>query len=177
MARDIDIALLRAFTSVVETGSVTGAARLLGRTQAAVSLQIKRLEEQLGSELFVREHRRFALTGAGERLLAGAQRMVADNDQLWNAMTTPVFKGKVKLGVPMDILPTYIPPVLRRFNQAWPEVEVSVECRNSMDLLEALDRGEVDVTLTTDTEAHSNGTRLTQTLRLELFPLDGGQAL
>lgn len=167
MARDIDIALLRAFTSVVETGSVTGAARLLGRTQAAVSLQIKRLEDQLGAELFAREHRRLALTGVGERLVAGARRMVETNDELWNAMTTPTFTGAVRLGVPMDILPTYIPPVLRRFNQACPEVEVTVECRNSLELLQALDRGEIDVALTTDMEGQASGPRQTETLRLD----------
>lgn len=165
MPRDIDIALLRAFASVVETGSVTGAARLLGRTQAAVSLQIKRLEEQLGIELFDRAHRRLTLTAAGERLKGGAERLVAMNDELWSAMTTPAFKGSVRLGVPMDILPTYIPPVLRRFNQAWPQVEVTVECRNSSDLLEALERGEVDLTLTTDTEEHKASGRITETLR------------
>ncbi len=165
MARDIDIALLRAFTSVVETGSVTGAARLLGRTQAAVSLQIKRLEEQLGVALFAREHRKLTLTAAGERLVAGAEKLVTANDELWTAMTKPAFRGAVRLGVPMDILPTYIPPVLRRFNQGWPQVEVTVECRNSSDLLEALDRGEVDVTLTTDTHEHLAGARITETLR------------
>ncbi len=167
MPRDIDIALLRAFTSVVETGSVTGAARLLGRTQAAVSLQIKRLEDQLGVELFAREHRRLALTAAGERLVAGAHKLVEMNDELWSAMTTPAFKGSVSLGVPMDIIPTYIPPVLRRFNQAWPHVEVSVDCRNSYDLLEAVDRGEIDLALTTDTGDHQPGARLTETLRMD----------
>lgn len=67
MNRDIDIALLRAFTAVVDTGSVTAAARLLNRTQAAVSLQIKRLEDMLGQPLFDREHRRLTLAPAGER--------------------------------------------------------------------------------------------------------------
>lgn len=148
--RDIDIALLRAFAAVVETGSVTSAARLLNRTQAAVSLQIKRLEDLLGVELFARTHKKLRLAAAGERLLAHAQRMVALNDEVWQAMTTPAFKGQVRLGVPMDIVATYIPSILRRFNQAWPKVEVTVECRNSHDLFVALEAGQVDLTLTTD---------------------------
>ena len=94
--RDIDISLLRAFTTVVETGSVTAAARLLNRTQAAVSLQIKRLEETLGQELFRREHRRLALSSAGETLIGAAQRMVAANDALWRQMTTPAFEGEIR---------------------------------------------------------------------------------
>jgi DNA-binding transcriptional LysR family regulator len=60
MIRDIDVALLRAFLMVVDTGGVTTASRLLNRTQAAVSQQIKRLEELFGAELFLREHKRWS---------------------------------------------------------------------------------------------------------------------
>lgn len=163
MARDIDISLLRAFLAVVETGSVTSAARLLNRTQAAVSLQIRRLEDMLGTELFEREHKRLVLGPAGERLLASAQRLVSLNDQIWGAMTTPSFEGKVHLGVPVDIVSVYIPPVLRRFNQAWPRVEVSLSCRNSNELLQDLEAGSIDLTLTTDTLSDPGG----ETLRLD----------
>ncbi|MEM6497166.1 MAG: LysR family transcriptional regulator, partial [Pseudomonadota bacterium] len=116
MPRDIDISLLRAFIAVVDTGSVTGAARLLNRTQAAVSQQIKRLEELFGTELFAREHKRITLALDGERLLAQAQKIVALNDETWGLMTTPSFRGEVRLGVPMDIVAHYTPPILRRFN-------------------------------------------------------------
>jgi DNA-binding transcriptional LysR family regulator len=167
MARDIDIALLRAFTAVIETGSVTAAARLINRTQAAVSLQIKRLEDQLGVELFLREHKKLRLAAAGERLLAHAQKLVTLNDEVWAAMTTPAFQGKVRLGVPMDIVGTYIPSILRRFNQAWPRVEVTVDCQNSHDLLQALDAGEVDITLTTDESRLGSVARRTETLRMD----------
>lgn len=167
MPRDIDVGLLRAFSAVIETGSVTGAARLLNRTQAAVSLQIKRLEDQLGVELFLREHRRLRLTTSGERMLAGAQKIVRLNDELWSAMTTPAVRGEVRLGVPMDIIQTYVPAVLRRFNQAWPQVDVTVDCRNSYDLLLAIDNGEVDVALTTDDTIIKSSTRLTETLRMD----------
>jgi DNA-binding transcriptional LysR family regulator len=152
MIRDIDMSLLRAFSTVVETGSVTAAARLLNRTQAAVSLQIKRLEEQFDKALFEREHRRLRLTPAGERLVAAAQRMVALNDELFGQMTTPDFAGEVRFGVPTDIVPIYIPPILRRFNQTWPRVRVTLQTGNSFHLLEAMKRGEIDLTLTTDAE-------------------------
>ena len=150
MNRDIDIALLRAFTSVIDTGSVTAAARLLNRTQAAVSLQIKRLEDLLGLPLFQREHRRLTLTPAGERLLANAQRLVALNDAVFGQMTTREFEGEVRFGVPTDIVRTYIPPVLRRFNTAWPRVRVSLQLGNSHHLQDSYERGEIDLTLTTD---------------------------
>ena len=150
MPRDIDISLLRAFIAVVDTGSVTGAARLLNRTQAAVSQQIKRLEEQFGTELFSREHKRITLALNGERLLAQAQKIVALNDETWGLMTTPSFRGEVRLGVPMDIVAHYTPPILRRFNNAWPHVLVSLQAGNSHELLEELDNGDIDLTLTTD---------------------------
>lgn len=175
MPRDIDVGLLRAFSAVIETGSVTGAARLLNRTQAAVSLQIKRLEDQLGVELFLREHRRLRLTKSGERMLAGAHKIVSLNDELWSAMTTPAVRGEVRLGVPMDIIQTYVPAVLRRFNQAWPQVDVTVDCRNSYDLLLAIDNGEVDVALTTDDTIIKSSTRLTETLRMDRLVWVGAQ--
>jgi DNA-binding transcriptional LysR family regulator len=150
MNRDIDIALLRAFTAVVDTGSVTAAARLLNRTQAAVSLQIKRLEDMLGQALFEREHRRLTLAPAGERLLANAQRLVALNDAVFGQMTTREFEGEVRFGVPTDIVRTYIPPILRRFNAAWPRVRVSMQLGNSRHLLDAYDAGRLDLTFTTD---------------------------
>ncbi len=150
MLRDFDVSLLRAFNAVVETGSVTAAARLLNRTQAAVSLQIKRLEDGLGQELFRREHRRLTLTPAGEKLIGPATDLIALNDATWGQMTTPEFEGEVRFGVPGDIVPTYIPPILRRFNAAWPSVRVTLHARYSHHLVVACEKGEIDLALTTD---------------------------
>ena len=150
MIRDLDVGLLRAFLAVVETGSITAAARLLNRTQAAVSQQIKRLEELIQTELFQREHKRVHLNPAGERLVAKARNIVSLNDETWGLMTTPQYKGTVRLGIPSDIVSTYAPPILRRFAQAWPHVQVSLVCGASIDLIRKLDRNEVDLTLTTE---------------------------
>ncbi|NOU08007.1 MAG: LysR family transcriptional regulator [Hyphomicrobiaceae bacterium] len=150
MIRDVDISLLRAFVAVVDTGSVTAAARLLNRTQAAVSLQIKRLEETLGQTLFLREHRKLTLSLSGERLLSHAQRMVALNDTLVGQLTTPEFEGEVRFGVPSDIVRTYIPPILRRFNAAWPRVRITLQIGNTQQLVEDFQAGRLDLTLATD---------------------------
>jgi DNA-binding transcriptional LysR family regulator len=160
MTRDIDVALLRAFIAVVESGGVTAAARSLNRTQAAVSLQIKRLEELLGTELFEREHKRLSLGPAGERLLGSAKRLVALNDDIWGAMTTPDFEGEVSLGVPYDIVTSLIPPVLQRFNKAWPRIQVALECKSSQLLLEDMAEGKIDLTLTTEISAGAGGETL-----------------
>lgn len=152
MRRDLDLTILRAFLAVVETGSVTGAARLLNRTQAAVSLQIKRLEETLDQELFERGHKRLTLAPAGEQLIGLAQRLLSMNDEVIDTMTTPSFEGEVRLGIPVDLIVTYAAPILRRFNSKWPGVRVSLVAANSHDLTEALERGQLDLALTTDLE-------------------------
>src|SRR6478736_5031760 len=118
MRRNIDIGLLRAFIAVVETGSVTDAASLLNLTQAAVSQQLKRLEELFGTELFERHHKRLTLKPNGERLVAHAHRLISHNDEVWGAMSAPAYAGEVRVGVPHDIVGTYLPPILRRFDKA-----------------------------------------------------------
>lgn len=163
MSRDLDISLLRAFSAVVETGSVTAAARLLSRTQAAVSLQIKRLEDIVGQLLFERGHRRLTLTPAGERLIAQAQRIVSLNDELFTQMTTPEFEGEIRFGVPTDIVQTYVPPILRRFSKAWPRVRLSPTLGNSFHLLELFRHGDLDLAMTTDTRLGPGG----ETLRVD----------
>jgi DNA-binding transcriptional LysR family regulator len=163
MSRDLDISLLRAFSAVVETGSVTAAARMLNRTQAAVSLQIKRLEDSIAQQLFDRGHRRLSLTPAGERLIAQAQRIVAMNDELMTQMTTPDFEGEIRFGVPTDIVQTYMPPILRRFSKAWPRVRLAPRLGNSFHLLDLFRHGDLDLALTTDTRLGAGG----ETLRVD----------
>lgn len=150
MARDLDVTLLRAFLAVVDTGSVTGAAKLLNRTQAAVSQQLKRLEDALATILFDRTGRTLALTPAGEQLLGQARRLVALNDEVYGMMTTPSFDGEVRLGIPMDVVPTYAPTILKRFALAWPQVRVQLMSGNTVQLLAALKTGDLDITLTTE---------------------------
>jgi DNA-binding transcriptional LysR family regulator len=160
MRRDIDIALLRAFVAVVETGSVTGAASLLNLTQAAVSQQVKRLEEMFAAELFERHHKRLTLKPNGERLMAHAQRMIALNDEVWGAMTAPAHEGEVRLGVPHDIVGPYLPSILRRFDKAWPRVRVSLICTTTPQLHELLRGGGIDLTLTTEERCGRHGETL-----------------
>jgi DNA-binding transcriptional LysR family regulator len=158
MPHNIDTSLLRAFVAAAETGGMTTAARLVNLTQAAVSQQVKRLEEMFGRQLFERDRRGLRLTASGERLLVRAQRLLALNDEVWALMTAPNFKGEVRLGVPHDIVGPYMPPVLRSFGQAWPGVRVSLVCSTTPKLLRALARREVDMTLTT--ECDGNGETL-----------------
>lgn len=160
MRRDIDISLLRAFVAVVESGSVTRAAGVLNLTQAAVSQQLKRLEELFGTALFERQHKRLTLAPSGERLMAHAQRLIALNDEVWTSISAPAYEGEVRLGVPHDLVGPYLPPVLRRFDKAWPRVRVTLACLNTQVLLGMLRKGEVDLTLTTEQTCRANGETL-----------------
>ena len=157
MTREIDLSLIRAFVAVAETGGMTAAGRHLNLTQAAVSQQIKRLEEQFGTALFDRSQRKLGLTPSGERLRAHAERMLALNEEVWGLMTSPGFEGRVRLGVPHDIIGVFMPPILRNFAKAWPRVDVSLVCSNTTVLLQALDQGEVDLILTTEARSSERG--------------------
>ncbi|MEZ5925601.1 MAG: LysR substrate-binding domain-containing protein [Hyphomicrobiaceae bacterium] len=150
MRRDIDIALLRAFVAVSETGGMTSAGRVLNLTQAAISQQIKRLEELMQVELVDRSEKQLRLTSAGERLLAPAQRLIALNDEVFATMIKPEFEGEVRLGVPHDIVGVYMPAVLRAFQQAHPRVRISLHASTTPKLIDLMQKGEIDLTLTTE---------------------------
>ena len=150
MARDLDLSLLRSFVAVAETGGMTAAGRRLNLTQAAVSQQIKRLEGELSATLFDRGQRRLELTPAGERLVGHAGRILALGDEIRAMMTTPEAEGEVRLGVPHDIIGPFMPQVLRGFAEAWPLVEVSLDCAPSVTLRQRLTAGEIDLALTTE---------------------------
>ena len=160
MRRNIDTSLLRSFVAVAETGSMTTAAKQLHLTQAAVSQQIKRLEELFDRPLFEREQRRLALTSSGGMLLAKAPRLLAMNDEIWATMTAPEFVGEVRLGVPGDIISAYIPPILKSFDKAWPDVRVFIVAGVTIDLQEQLKNGTIDLCLTTEENPKKGGERL-----------------
>src|SRR5260221_7113382 len=175
MRNDLDIAWLRAFLAVVETGGVTRAAAALGVSQAAASQQIKRLEEALDCRLFERQGRKLVLAPAGEQLLAQARRLLALNDEVWSSMRAPAFEGEVRLGVPYDIIGSFVPPILRRFAKAQPRVRVSLVCEDSRVVRAQLRSGGVDLALTTETEGGRHGETL-RTDRLGWVGVPGGEA-
>lgn len=156
-SRNIDVALLRAFVAVVETGSVTRAAHLLSLTQAAVSQQLKRLEELFGVELFDRTNRALRTSANGERLVPYAQSMLTMNDALWGLMSKPHYEGELRVGVPHDLVEPNIPPVLKRFDRAWPRVHVTLISGITVDLLAALEAGDLDVALSTQPATPKDG--------------------
>jgi len=160
MPRNIDTALLRAFAVVAETGGMTKAAQHLSLTQAAVSQQVKRLEESFGCVLVERDRRGFRLTPNGERLLVRARRLLAINDEIWSTMLAPQFSGEIRLGIPSDIVRAYLPPLLRSFHAAWPMVRVTLVCDTSERVKSAARSGAIDLAMTTEAGCEADGEAL-----------------
>src|SRR3712207_5360444 len=99
---NLDLDLVRAFVTIAEVKSFTRAGERLGRTQSAISLQIRRLEERLGVSLFARDPRRVVLTPEGEAVLPRARRLLRMNDDLVAELQADDLEGEVRLGAPED---------------------------------------------------------------------------
>ena len=144
----LDPDLLRSFVFIAEEGSFTRAGQRAGRTQSAVSMQLQRLEQQLGQTLVARARGGAVhLTTHGQFLLDRARELLALNDQIWTSFRAPVVQGTVRLGTPDDYAFRYLPTILKWFAETHPSVEVDVLCLPSVDLVERLRAGELDLTL------------------------------
>ena len=144
---DLDLDLLRCFVQVAERGGFTAAGQVLGLTQSAVSLKVKRLEEVLGRPVLARTSRRSSLTREGETLLAYARRMLALNDEAVRRMIAPPVTGRLRLGVADHFIPRSLAPVLARFVALFPDVILEVEVGRSHELRAEAQAGRLDLVL------------------------------
>ncbi|MCG2626918.1 LysR family transcriptional regulator [Bradyrhizobium sp. WYCCWR 13023] len=126
-ASDLDPDLLRAFLAVAEHRSFTRAADQLNRTQSAVSVQVRRLEERLGTKLFQRNRSGVVPTAAGQELRAYAQRILALHAEAVGALHGRKPEAVIRLGVMDDYGTIVIPPLLADFAKSHPTVRVEVE--------------------------------------------------
>jgi DNA-binding transcriptional LysR family regulator len=145
----LDIRMLRSLISVVETGSITETARLLGRTQPAITLQLQRLEELTGKAIFIHQGRRLFLTSEGETVLNYAKSILGLHDELLSQLASPDIEGHVVLGTPDLYAAFMLPSILRIFRTAFPRVQVELNCSLSTPLVGRVKRGEVDIALVT----------------------------
>lgn len=149
----LDIDVLRTFVAIADTGSFSSAANAVFRTPSAVSMQIKKLEEQLGVAVFDRDARSVTLTGDGEILLGYARRLLALNREAVSKFVAPTVTGIVRLGSPDDIGECVLPLVLKRFAETHPGVTVDVVIDQSSNLRKRLDERRLDVTLVNISQA------------------------
>ncbi len=149
MIPNLDIDQLKTFLAIADTGSFTRAADEVNKTQSAVSMQMKRLEESIGRSLFVRDGRGSRFSSDGERFVEQARKIVAMNDEIVATFTKPELTGSVRFGTPDDYADLFLPEVLGRFARSHPQVMVDVECLPSERLMEKIKRADIDLALVT----------------------------
>src|ERR1700733_9958119 len=147
----LDTDLLRAFVLIAEGHSFTQAAARVGRTQSAISMQVKRLEEVLGQPVLSRSKGGSVdLTPHGLYLLTRARQILALNDEVLTTFRAPQIAGTVRLGTPDDYAFAYLPTILKRFAETHPAVQVDVMCSPSSELIRRLQAEDLDLTLASD---------------------------
>lgn len=143
--------LLRTFLAVVETGNFTRAGDEIGRTQSAVSMQVKRLEDGVGEPLFERRSRGVALTERGKRLVPYARRIVSLLDEAAAVLHMRPLDGPVRIGIPEEYGQSVLPCALAGFAERHPAVEVTTRfAYSSQRLLAALEEDELDLAVVFD---------------------------
>ncbi|KAJ56549.1 XRE family transcriptional regulator [Actibacterium mucosum KCTC 23349] len=150
----LELRHLRTIRAVHQAGGLARAADLLNMTQSALSHQVKGLEEQVGTELFVRRSKPLKLSAAGLRLLRLADKVlpeIAATEEEFRAL----HEGKVgRLHIAMECHACFdwLIPVLEDFRKVWPEVDVDIRAGLSFEALPALGREEVDLVISSDPE-------------------------
>lgn len=145
--RDLDPLLLRSFIAVARTGSISGAAQRVGRTQSAVSMQMRRLEGAVGQPLLYRTGAGVALTAAGDRLQRHAERILAAQDEALADVAGKGLRGLISFGCPEDYLTAFFPAILRGFGRDHGGVEIEVVCAPTIELRPLLQRRRIDLAL------------------------------
>lgn len=146
---------LRTLITVVEVGGFAKAGELLGLSQPAVSLQIKRLEDMLGHKLFKKQGQRQVLNQYGELLLPMAKHMLLQNDSILQLFTKENVTGKVRLGIPSEFAARILPSIIGDFIALYPDVSLEVKSRLSKHLLSVSREDQFDLVLALNEDLNS----------------------
>jgi len=161
MSFNIDTLLLKSFVAIAETRNFSRAAEIVGRSQSAVSLQIKKLEDGLQCKLFDRSNRDIVLTEQGEVFLGYARRMIELHWEAFSRLNEPEVRGEITFGVPEDFATHYLPGILSSFAQHHPHVQLHVTCDLTLNLMQGFQKGELDIVLVKrDPESVKGGTKV-----------------
>jgi DNA-binding transcriptional LysR family regulator len=152
---NLQIDFLRTFIAVADTKGFTRAGEQVHRSQSAVSMQVKRLEEEVGKPLFERIGKTVKLTGEGKVLIGYARRIVKEHDDAVRALTKPSLKGNIRFGSPEHYTTGVLPKLLARFAASYPDVFVEMRCENSDVIKAAVEKGDLDIGLCT--QIHEGG--------------------
>lgn len=137
--------LLRTFVTVIEVDSYTHAASLLGRTQPAISLQMKRLEELVGQPLVLRKGRGVALTERGESLIGHARQILRLNDIAVSQFDGETSGAALRIGLPVDYGVRVLQSCLTDIVQQNPDTKLDIRCDLSSNLIDGMRKDELDI--------------------------------
>ncbi|MGV2291801.1 LysR family transcriptional regulator [Trinickia sp. YCB016] len=147
LSLSLEIDLLRSFAVIAEVRALSRAAHRIGRTQSALSQQMKRLEEIVDQPLFQRTGRGVVLTSPGERLLIHAQRILRVHDEAMADLCGKGLSGSIRFGCPDDYAAVFLPSLLRQFSSQHPHALVEVVCGPTPRLIEQLEKRAVDLAM------------------------------
>jgi DNA-binding transcriptional LysR family regulator len=156
LSLSLEIDLLRSFAVIAEVRALSRAANRIGRTQSALSQQMKRLEDVVDQPLFQRTGRGVVLTEPGERLLIHAHRILRLHDEAMADLCGKGLSGSVRFGCPDDYAAVFLPPLLRQFSSQHPQAIVEVVCGPTPRLLEQLKKRAVDLAMISLPEGDAN---------------------
>lgn len=157
MERPLDLDALRTLVAIADSESYARAAEQVHRTQAAVSIQMKRLEQVVGKPLFRKVGRRNVLTNDGRLLATHAASMLRIQHEALSQIRAPEVAGTVRIGVPDSYAPTILVDVLSGFQEQFPQVEIEVHCGNTPNIRHALEKGELDLGICSDLPGQEKG--------------------
>ncbi|KMZ12168.1 transcriptional regulator, LysR family [Candidatus Burkholderia humilis] len=155
--QDFDLDLVRAFLAVSETRNFTQAATGLHRTQSAVSMKIKRLEEIIGERLVERDTTTVMLTSVGERFVGIAQRLIEAHEDAFFTLQHNLAIGRLTLATSETFASCLMPPVLAKIGAAFPNIEMEIRCGHSWRMLESMDTDGIDLVVATKYPARRDG--------------------
>ncbi len=148
---------LESLVAIAETGSFTAAGERVHRTQSAVSMQMRKLEQEVGRKLFLRAGREARLTSDGELLLAHARRILKAQGEALAVFDQTALVGELRIAAPDDYASTFLPGILVRFAETHPKVRVDLRSLPSHEAARQVDRGEIDLALVTRGHGESGG--------------------
>jgi len=167
VSQHLDIDLLRTFVAIAEARTLGRAAAKIGRTQAAVSMQVKKLEAMLNQPLLNRTGRGVALTLHGERLLGHARTILRHHDAAMADISGAGLRGTLRFGCPDDYASAFLPHILRSFAGQHPQVLVDVLCAPTPRLLEQLAKHALDLALISIADGDNHSGSVAAVLRHE----------
>ncbi|WP_105508902.1 LysR family transcriptional regulator [Paraburkholderia sp. BL21I4N1] len=147
LSLSLEIDLLRSFVVIAEVRALSRAANRIGRTQSALSQQMKRLEEIVDQPLLQRTGRGVVLTNPGERLLVHAQRILRLHDEAMADLSGKGLSGTIRFGCPDDYAAVFLPHLLRQFSSQHPQALVEVICAPTPRLREQLEMHALDLAM------------------------------